>query len=510
METNVIKFLILILSCIGTIVSFKDLLKRGLSSLYLTYAFIIYGYIIISLFEPHSEEDFTFTVIYTFNFYLYEFITASILLIVILYFRTFKTVQPVSKTIKTLLVLTIFFAPFISDLVTAPLLILFLIVLIVLVKDYPYIKTFLRYVLIEFHFLDIIVTIFFISYIQSFNILDNILYNFLSPSSLTSKDVFQYRTAIYNSADDFSITANLSKLISLSILPYLSIYYMTIFLKLKHFKAVKGTKFILKSLKVLFFFIFALLAAFSTFGKARISYFLCGYFLSIIVASRLIQNDNSSLVQSLPIVNSYKQVRKKLKLIKFSNLFFMIIPFLIGFIIIQAMYSLTGKSDENSFLGLFLSRLLIVPVESNAFYFQIFPNEVEFQVLGNTFTRLFEPILNLFSISFTELPLESVVSNAASRQLYSFVASGFAMAYGNWGLLSPLVTLIFSLYMINIDILLHAFKSDTGVYTIYCYMISVMPVIVTVSYTYAFSNFGMCIIPLFFVFITLLRTPQKR
>ena len=173
------------------------------------------------------------------------------------------------------------------------------------------------------------------------------------------------------------------------------------------------------------------------------------------------------------------------------------------------MYTFTGQLDtSSSFLEAFFSRLIAVPTQTNAYYFQVIPEQVPFQITVNKLTALLEPILKLLGISLSRNSLEASVSYNSSGQYYSLVASGFVMSYGIWNILSPLSTLIFSLLIIKIDNLLHLFKSNTGFYSVYCYLISTMPVIVGVSYTYAVGNFGMCFVPLFWILLQCIQSTK--
>ena len=93
---------------------------------------------------------------------------------------------------------------------------------------------------------------------------------------------------------------------------------------------------------------------------------------------------------------------------------------------------------------------------------------------------------------------------------FGYVSSGFATAYSPWGLFSPIISGLFIISTIQIDGILNCISDNRKIYSVYCYIMTMMPVASTVSYNNAVGLFGMWLIPLFFIFLYFLDVNSTR
>jgi hypothetical protein len=458
-------------SILGIVISIIFWLKIQRLLIYIPYTILTLLYILISVFEPNSSPPY---VNYTDEFYLYEIITSWILIIGIFYQKSNINIKISLKNrlyrLLPLLILSSFLICINSTTFVSILVIIIIFIFLVLINnDY---RVTIRKILKKIHFIEIILLIAFIFYFVADDLIGKIIFALYASNS--SALVYEYRNAVSE-----SIVMSFLKSFSLSLIPFFSIYYLSIFWEAKKYG---------NFCRAIIFVIIGGMVAFSTLGKARITYYIAGLVLSSSIS-------NIELREKL--------TSKKLTFKNILNILMVVlIPLVFAFLSIQFMYFLTGLSrSQEDFTTKFIVRLIEVPVQANAGYFEIFPSTESFQLLGNSLTKFLSSILDIFGIDIGEEPIEAVASSRLAGRYFMLIASGFAMAYGRWGgLLSPLITALFVINTIQIDGILYCLH-DKKVYSVYSYILTMMPVTVTVGYDSAVGLFGIWLVPLSFIFL---------
>ena len=466
----------LVTSILGIVISVIFWLEIKRLSIYIPYALFTFLYIFISVFESNDLPPYT---IYTDTFYWFEIITSLILIIGMFYYKANINLKTsIENRYFRLFPLIVLSSLFIcTDGIIPFYTLIFTSVSIFYVLKKNAFRVICRVIIQKLNFLDIILLLVVITYFISGDLIEKI--GFAIATSNNSSAVFEYRTEVYNGAAR-SIIDNIVQFFCLSLVPFFGIYYCLNFL---------DSRKIHNFLKAIIFLTIGAIVAFSTLGKARITYYIAGLILSITIR--------------------YVSLRKKSSF----NILTLFFPLLAGYLIIQFMYSFTGNiSGQENFYDKFIVRLLQVPVQSNSAYFEIFPSMEKFQLTGNHLTTsiLLFPIRNLFGIDISDKAIESVVSYRLTGIYFGYVSSGFATAYSQWGLFSPIISGLFIISTIQIDGILNCISDNRKIYSVYCYIMTMMPVASTVSYNNAVGLFGMWLIPLFFIFLYFLDVNSTR
>jgi hypothetical protein len=467
---EILKQITFLTSILGIVISIIFWIKIQRLLIYIPYTILTLLYMIFSVFEPNSSPPY---VNYTDEFYLYEIITSWILVIGIFYQRSNINIKISLKNrlyrLLPLLILSSLLISINSIIFVFIIVIIVTFIFLVLIKnDY---RVFIRKIVKKIHFIELILLISFISYFFTDDLIGRIIY--VLSASNNSVLVNQYRTENYLGSEK-SIVVNFLTSFSLSLIPFFAIYYSSIFLESKKYG---------NFLRAIIFFITGGIVAFSTLGKARITYYIVGILLLISISNRKFSEKKLT----------FKNILK--------NSIVVLSPLVIGFLLIQFMYFLTGlSSSQEDFHTRFIVRLIEVPVQSNAAYFEIFPSKESFQLSANSFTNFLSPIFDIFGIDIEEKSIEAIASYRLTGRYFGYVSSGFAMSYGRWGLLSPLITVLFVINTIQIDGILYCLH-DKKKYSVYCYLLSMMPVTVTVGYDNAVGLFGIWLVPLVFIFL---------
>jgi hypothetical protein len=484
-------------------------------SLFLTYSLFLNVYLFLSVFEPNFSYPIVY---YSVNFYIYEILTAILFLYGALSRNFFLRhgICKKSNQIGLLQVLVIVFL--IIDNFSALIITLFFIG-VNFSLSFRFIRLVLSFLNKNFHLiLFVFLAIFLLNYYLNnpFKLLTTIL-----SGETVGREAFhlinESRTSYQSDNPSYQsgniIIRQIFAMLSFSLIPFLSYYYLEKLFDICSRRKVPKFKIIFQFFLFVIFFSMGTLTAISTLGKSRIVYFFIGIIL--LTSFYFILQSPKKSKSILPHKSYTLYAKKKSSSIsvqeKFKIFILFVVVLIIGFGLIGFMYLFTAMSNNiQDFINSFFIRLFSVPVQANAAYFNFidsnnnFIDSNNFRLPVNVITRFISPLLDMLGINLSSSSIDTDVSVKLTGIKYGLVSSGFSSSYAQLGILSILITTGFIFTLLNIDrILILEFSGNSEnnkvFYSVYFYLLVMMPVTVTVSYSQALYLFGLFIIPCVYI-----------